>query len=154
VRESRANCIAAPHVFGRKPAYAAPGHFIGFQWFDAASYGPADPGTFGTCGVGTARGPGLRTANISVLKEFPWSESKRLEFRVEFFNITNTPILNSRNRWLDFNLGLILTSQGERNIQFALKVLLLIDRICMAILHELLQVSRSRAIRKLARGSF
>jgi hypothetical protein len=120
-RGSRANCIAAPHVFGRKPAYGAPGQFIGFQWFDAASYGPAGPGTFGTCGVGTVRGPGLRTANIRVQKEFPWSESKRLEFRVEFFNITNTPILNSPNTWLDFNLGLIHTSQGERNIQFALK---------------------------------
>lgn len=120
-RGSRANCVAPPHVFGRKPAFGAPGQFIGFQWFDAASYSPADPGTFGSCGVGTVRGPGLTTADLSIQKQFPVSEVKRLEFRAELFNVTNTPMLNSPNTWLDVNLGLIQSSQGERNIQFALK---------------------------------
>jgi Carboxypeptidase regulatory-like domain/TonB dependent receptor len=121
-RGSRANCLAPPHVFGRKPAFnPSNGQFIGFQWFDPASYGPAVPGTFGTCGVGTVRGPGLRTGDLSVQKGFPFSESKRLEFRAEFFNVTNTPILNSPNTGLNFTLGLVNTSQGERNIQFALK---------------------------------
>jgi hypothetical protein len=122
-RGSRANCNASPHVFGRKPAFdASSGQFIGFQWFDPASYGPAQTGTFGTCGVGTVRGPGLRTTDLSVQKEFPLSESKSLEFRVEFFNLTNTPILNSPSTWLNYKLGLVESSQGERNIQFALKV--------------------------------
>jgi hypothetical protein len=121
-RGSRANCIAAPHVFGRKPAFDGPGgHFIGFQWFDPASYGPAAPGTFGTCGVGTVRGPGLRSANLSLQKQFPFGESKRLEFRTEFFNVTNTPMLNTPYTGVTYNLGLIDRSQGERNIQFALK---------------------------------
>jgi len=121
-RGSRANCLAPPHVFGRKPAFnPSNGQFIGFQWFDPGSYGPAVPGTFGTCGVGTVRGPGLRTWDLSVQKGFPLSESKRLEFRAEFFNVTNTPILNSPYTSLNFNLGLVNTSQGERNIQFALK---------------------------------
>jgi Carboxypeptidase regulatory-like domain/TonB dependent receptor len=121
-RGSRANCVAPPHVFGRKPALdPSNGQFMGFQWFDPASYGPAVPGTFGTCGVGTVRGPGLSTGDLSIQKEFPLSEFKRLEFRAEFFNVTNTPILNSPNTFLTFNLGLIESSQGERNIQFALK---------------------------------
>jgi hypothetical protein len=121
-RGSRANCIAPPHVFGRKPAFKnSTGQFIGFQWFDPASYGPAVPGTFGTCGVGTVRGPGLHSADLSFQKEFPFGESKRLEFRAEFFNVTNTPILNAPFILLNFNLGLINRSQGERNIQFALK---------------------------------
>jgi hypothetical protein len=120
-RGSRANCIAPPRVFGRKPAFSAPGQFIGFQWFDPTSYGPAASGTFGTYGVGTVRGPGLRTANLSVQKEFPISELKRLEFRAEFFNFTNTTILNAPKTWLDYKLGLIHSSQGEHNIQFGLK---------------------------------
>jgi hypothetical protein len=121
-RGSRANCVAPPHVFGRKPAPDPfTGQSGGFQWFDPAAYAPAAPGTFGTCGVGTVRGPGLRTANLSVQKEFPLSESKRLEFRAEFFNLTNTTILNSPNTGLNPYLGLITSSQGERNIQFALK---------------------------------
>ena len=71
--------------------------------------------------MGTVRGPGLGTANLSVQKEFPLSDFKRLEFRAEFFNVTNTPILNAPNTWLYFNLGLVRSSQGERNIQFAMK---------------------------------
>ena len=64
-RGSRANCVAPPHVFGRKPASDPfTGQLSGFQWFDPAAYAPAVPGTFGTCGVGTVRGPGLRTANL------------------------------------------------------------------------------------------
>jgi hypothetical protein len=123
-RGSRANCLAPPHIFGRKPAVdPSNGRFMGFQWFDPASYGPAVPGTFGTCGVGTVRGPGLATADLSIQKEFPLSELKRLEFRAELFNATNTPILDSPNTYLNFNLGLIDRSQGERNIQFALKFL-------------------------------
>ena len=81
----------------------------------------AAPGTFGTCGVGTVRGPGLSTADLSIQKQFPLSEHKRFEFRAEFFNVTNTPILNSPNTFLTYNPGLIDSSQGERNIQFALK---------------------------------
>jgi hypothetical protein len=121
-RGSRANCVAPPHVFGRKPAIdPSSGQFIGFQWFDPASYGPAVPGTFGTCGVGTVRGPGLSTGDLSIQKEFPLREAKRLEFRAEFFNATNTLILNSPDNFLAFRLGLVESSQGERNIQFALK---------------------------------
>ena len=121
-RGSRANCVAPPHVFGRTPALdPSNGQFMGFQWFDPASYGPAAPGTFGTCGVGTVRGPGLSTGDLSIQKQFPLSESKRLEFRAEFFNLTNTTILNSPNSFLTYRLGLVDTSQGERNIQFALK---------------------------------
>ena len=113
-RGSRAKCLAPPHVFGRKPAFdTSTGQFIGFQWFDPASYGLEVPGTFGTCGVGTVRGPGLRTGDLSVQKEFPFSEFKRLEFRAEFFNVTNTPILNSPNIGLNFNLGLINSSQAS-----------------------------------------
>ncbi len=67
------------------------------------------------------RGPGLRTANLSLQKEFPLGNVRKLELRVEFFNVTNTPILNAPSTWIYFNLGLIESSQGERNIQFALK---------------------------------
>jgi hypothetical protein len=121
-RGSRANCIAPPHVYGRRVALdPSSGEFMGFQWFDPSSYETPRAGTFGTCGVGTVRGPGLATGDLSIHKEFLLSEFKKLEFRVEFFNLTNTPILNVPSTFLNFNLGLINSSQGERNIQFALK---------------------------------
>jgi hypothetical protein len=109
-------------VFGRKPEFDdSTGQLLGFQWFDPASYAPAVPGTFGTCGVGTIRGPGLHSGDLSLQKEFPFGEFRKLEFRAEFFNVTNTPILNSPDIGLNSNLGLVNRSQGERNIQFALK---------------------------------
>jgi len=36
-------------------------------------------------------GPGFHRMDLSIFKEFPITESTRLEFRAEFFNLTNTP---------------------------------------------------------------
>jgi hypothetical protein len=64
----------------------------------------------------------MRNLDLSLQKAFPIRESKRLEFRAEAFNSTNTPLFNAP----DINVnsatfGQILTAQGERNIQLALK---------------------------------
>jgi hypothetical protein len=115
-RGARANCIAPPVEFGERD------HPLGgFQWFDPNSYAAPAPRSFGTCGVGTVRGPGLTTFDLSVQKQFQFSEDKRLEFRTEFINLTNTPILNSPSTGLGGELGRLGSSQGARNIQFALK---------------------------------
>jgi hypothetical protein len=118
-RGARANCIGPSKVFGR---HTVPG-VLGFQWFDPTPYGPAAPATFGSCGVGTVRGPGLNTLDMSFQKFFPVTEGKRIEFRSEFINFTNTPILNSPSIGLGPDLGRITGSQGARTIQFALKFL-------------------------------
>lgn len=117
-RGARPNCIAPAHVFGEQNSPSG-----GYQWFDPNSYGPAVPGTFGTCGVGTVRGPGLHTLDFSLAKFFDITERQKLEFRAEAINLTNTPILNSPNVSLGSTLGLLNTSQGPRNVQFALKYL-------------------------------
>ncbi len=115
-RGSRANCVAPANVFGKQNS--ADG---GYQWFDPNSYAAPAAGTFGTCGVGTVRGPGLSTFDLSLQKQFPFSESKRLQFRGEFVNLTNTPILTAPNAGLGSGLGELRGSQGARNIQLALK---------------------------------
>jgi hypothetical protein len=119
-RGSRANCLAPANVLGAQNSPSG-----GYQWFDASNaiYGPAAPGTFGTCGVGTVRGPGLHTLDLSLAKFFDITERQKIEFRAESINLTNTPILNSPSTGLGSNLGLLNTSQGARNIQFALKYL-------------------------------
>ena len=86
---------------------------------------PSQPssGTFGSCANGTVIGPGLDTWDFGVEKDFPITENKRLEFRAEMINFTNTPIFNSPAS-MNVNsseFGEVLSSQGERNIQFALK---------------------------------
>jgi hypothetical protein len=115
-RGSRANCISPVSNLGEQNSPSG-----GFQWFNQSPFGPADAGTFGTCGVGTVRGPGLHTLDMSFIKFFPITERHQLEFRGEFINFTNTPILNSPNAGLGSQLGLVNSSQGARNIQFGFK---------------------------------
>ncbi len=115
-RGSRADCLAPPDVFGQQNSPSG-----GYQWFNPDSYGPAAPGTFGSCGVGTVRGPGLHTFDLSLSKFFNITEHQNVEFRSEFINLTNTPILNSPNTGLGTTLGLLQSAQGARQIQFALK---------------------------------
>lgn len=116
-RGPRANCIGPAQHFGRRNHPSG-----GFQWFDAAAFGPPNPGTFGTCGVGTVRGPGLTTLDLGVQKEFPIDEKRRIQFRAEFLNFTNTPILNAPFFAVGADLGRVNSSQGPRNIQFGLKI--------------------------------
>lgn len=117
-RGSRANCLNPVHILGKQNSPQG-----GYQWFDPSAFGPETPGQFGTCGVGTVRGPGLHTVDFALDKFFNITESKRIEFRGEAINLTNTPILNSPSAGLGTQLGLIQSSQGARNIQFALKFL-------------------------------
>jgi hypothetical protein len=115
-RSARANCISPATVYGEQDSSLG-----GYQWFNPAAYAPAAGGTFGTCGVSTVRGPGLATADVGVSKRFVVREGQNLEFRTEFINFTNTPILNAPKAALGSTLGLLQSSQGARNIQLGLK---------------------------------
>ena len=120
-RGSRANCLAPVQIYGTQNSPEG-----GYQWFNPADFGPETGGTFGTCGVGTVRGPGLATLDGSLAKFFNFTERYSLEFRAEATNLTNTPILNAPNAGLGSTLGLLQGSGGAsgvfgRQVQFALK---------------------------------
>lgn len=113
-RGAKANCIApVSYLYGVGP---------NALWFDKTTFAQAPVGTFGTCSNGTVRGPGLTGWDMGVMKNFHITESKFLQFRSEFLNFTNTPIFNAPNRSVtSTQFGQVTGSQGERNIQFALK---------------------------------
>jgi len=117
-RSNRANCLATPVVYGQRNAPQG-----GYQWFNGSStyFAPPAQGTFGSCGVGTVRGPGLHTADLSLSKQFQITEHQNLELRGEFVNALNSPVLNAPTRALGANLGLLQSSQDPRNIQIGLK---------------------------------
>ena len=46
-------------------------------------------GTFGNAGRNIIEGPGYKTWDTSLVKQFPINEQKHLEFRAEFFNVLN-----------------------------------------------------------------
>lgn len=61
------------------------------QYFNPLAFSLPQAGYLGTLGRGTLRGPGLFTLDVSVHKSFQIAEQHRINFRAEFFNITNTP---------------------------------------------------------------
>jgi hypothetical protein len=114
-RGGRANCLVPGTVFGTQNSPVG-----GYQWFDPSAYAtPA--GTFGSCGNGTIRGPGLNTLDLSLVKRFSITEHQSLELRGEAINFTNTPILNAPTHSVGATNGLINGSQGARNVQLGLK---------------------------------
>ncbi len=100
-------------------------------------------GTFGNAGRNIIEGPGYKTWDTALVKQFPIREQMHLEFRAEFFNILNhvnylfgqfgaisvapTPLeldpnnLNTPATPRLSNFGYPLASRAPRQIQFALK---------------------------------
>jgi Carboxypeptidase regulatory-like domain len=96
------------------------------QWFSKASFSQPVSDSYGDCGVGSIRGPRYSDIDMSLHKDFRITEDKGLEFRTDFVNLFNHPVLDFAGGPNAFALtsgvmGQINASQGERNIQFALK---------------------------------
>src|SRR5208282_3209304 len=111
--------------------------------------GVPEPGTPAGCvplsGIGalggspsTIVGPGFHRLDFSTFKDFPFSERRRLQFRMEVFNITNHPNFNApgfggngvvsisgSTNYTSSNFGAIGSTRDApydaRQIQFALK---------------------------------
>ncbi len=58
---------------------------------------------FGTTGRNSLRGPGIFNMDASLFRAFPIGGARRIEFRVEAINVTNTPKFNNptsgRHQW-------------------------------------------------------
>ncbi len=68
-------------------------------------------------------GPGRVNFDFAVYKHFRITESKRLQFRWEAFNLFNTPAFGPPNAEVgNRNLGSISSADRPRNLQFALKL--------------------------------
>lgn len=105
----------------------------GTQWFDVTAFATPTPNRFGTAGRNTLRGPGLVNYDFSIFKSFAITENKRIEFRTELYNLTNTPHFNqpAGNFSTPASFGAITSTigvngvagGGEREVQFALRFL-------------------------------
>jgi hypothetical protein len=100
-------------------------------------------GTFGNAGRNIIQGPGYKTWDTALVKQFPISEQKHFEFRAEIFNVLNhvnylfgnfgaisvepTPVeldpnnINTLANPRASNFGYPLAARAPRQIQFALK---------------------------------
>jgi hypothetical protein len=115
----------------------------GYVWFDPLTMAIPGPGKLGTCPISSERGPGLRQIDMSLSKRFHITESKYVEFRMDAINAFNTPIFAVGGYSTDIfpgggidkskygtdaaytasiPTGVVNTSVGSRNLQFALKL--------------------------------
>ena len=80
-RAARANCVADP----------LPSGFVQTldTWFDINAFRATDNFTYGNCGINTMRGPSSKSMNFSVFRSVPLSAQRRLELRIETFNLFN-----------------------------------------------------------------
>ena len=136
------DCNGAPKVLNQR--VAASGNQPGYIQYIDGSFGsnvsPAAPNTFGTCSVGNVRGPGYANVDLSLHKDFLFTETKKLEFRIEGLNAFNHPVwtftggpaggsfdpptytlVNNQEQSSNQNFGRITGSQGARQLQFAVK---------------------------------
>jgi hypothetical protein len=100
------------------------------QWYNPSAFILPPAGTYGTLGRGTFNGPGLAELDLSLFKNFAFTERVGLQFRAEFFNALNHPNFGTPNATV-FSSGAISSSAGvitttattSRQIQFGLKLI-------------------------------
>jgi hypothetical protein len=102
------------------------------QFFDTSAFAPQTLGTIGNTQRNSMFGPHFRNFDLSLFKNFPVAERATIQFRVESFNISNTPnfyIANNNSSNQQFGnaaFGTISATDpnyNPRQYQFVLKVL-------------------------------
>ena len=63
----------------------------GKPWFDTSAFRAVTERRFGTAGFNSMRGPGYANLDMSVFRQFALGHTRTLQFRMEIFNVTNTP---------------------------------------------------------------
>ncbi len=93
------------------------------KWFDEQAFVASAPGVIGNAGRNVLIGPGNKTFNFILSKQFrmPW-EGHAVQFRFESFNLTNTPNFGQPNSGLRaIPTATITQAEDPRRIQMALK---------------------------------
>ena len=102
------------------------------EFFNTAAFAPQPLGTIGNTQRNSLFGPHFRDVDLSLFKNFPVTEHSTVQFRVETFNISNTPNfiivnnLSSNQAFGNASFGSISATDpgyNPRQYQFVLKVL-------------------------------
>lgn len=93
------------------------------MWFDTSRFTVNAPGTFGTAGRNSLRGPRYFNTDLALLKDTRVTERTSLQFRAEAFNVFNNVNFNSPNTNRSAaQFGRITSAQDPRIMQLALKL--------------------------------
>ena len=125
------NMPGTPQTADQNGDYKILGGHAGEPFFDTASFSQPHGVRLGETGRNQFRGPGYQNMDFSIFRAFPFGGGrKRVEFRTEFFNLTNTPKwtnpdgdVNSGNFGHTYGVGDATrdAGSGERQIRFGLR---------------------------------
>ena len=134
----RANCLVDP-IYNYDLGYLFPDPSTSRSAITNAAQAFANPapGTLGTCGRDSGRGPAFRQLDLNIVKEFKLSSGSRVQARWEIFNLTNQVnlggFLSTNTRSSSFGkIGStpdvdrgnpVLGTGGPRAMQWAVKLL-------------------------------
>lgn len=88
------------------------------RFFNTSAFSAATPQSIGTSPRNPIRSPGLFNTDAALIKNFTLYEANTLEFRMEAFNLTNTPPLILQTR-VTYNPNLALAAQSFGQITSA-----------------------------------
>jgi hypothetical protein len=92
------------------------------QWFNTAAFKAPAAGYYGNAGTGIIQGPGLVVFDMSLYKEFHFTEDNFFEFRAEAFNIFNhTNFTTISTNFGSGTYGQATASADPRIFEFALR---------------------------------
>ena len=91
-------------------------------WWNPGAFTPNEIHTFGNVGKGILTGPGRAQWDPSASKQFRCTEKYTAQFRLEAFNVTNTPQFSFPNVQVgNRNFGIISGAGRPRDLQIGLK---------------------------------
>jgi hypothetical protein len=120
-------------IYGQnsRPDITGASHLLGHinEWFDTSLYAAPPPGGAGFARAGNSprnpyHGPGRAFGDMAFFKNFQMGERVKMQFRAQFYNITNTPQYTQPDgNKSDGNFGKITNTilDAERQIEFGLR---------------------------------
>jgi hypothetical protein len=114
---NRPNLIGNPNISNPAPA----------RFFDPGAFQVPAQGTFGNSGRNVIIGPGIWNVDTALSRTLRVSDSTRLQFRTDFYNVFNHPNFvapPSMQNFLDSpDFGALFVARSPRIMQFGLKFL-------------------------------
>jgi outer membrane receptor protein involved in Fe transport len=116
VNQDRPNLVGDPYASTDKCHTRTP-----TCWANAAAFATPALYTFGTAGKNELRGPTFSQVDASLSKSFTFSETMKLQFRAEAFNLFNHVNYDLPSATLSSTFGVITSAQASRQLQFGFR---------------------------------
>lgn len=114
--------IVRPDIVGSPNANAP---LTRTQWFNTAAFAPVPAGQYrvGNSPVGTVKGPGYKTVDLSAFRNFKLYKESNFQIRAETFNVLNhTNFSGIATALGNANFGQVISAGPARILQLAAKV--------------------------------